>query len=48
MHEARELGIHYFGAGHHATERGGVMALGAHIAEQHSVDFEFVDIKNPV
>jgi dinuclear metal center YbgI/SA1388 family protein len=48
VHEARELGIHYFSAGHHATERGGVKALGAHIAEQFKVDFEFVDIENPV
>lgn len=48
VHEARELGIHYFSAGHHATERGGVMALGAFIAEHYSVDFEFIDIENPV
>ena len=48
VHEARELGIHYFSAGHHATERGGVKALGAHLAEQFKVDFEFVDIENPV
>lgn len=48
VHEARELGIHYFSAGHHATERGGVMALGAYLSEQFAVDFEFVDIENPV
>ena len=48
VHEARELGIHYFSAGHHATERGGVMALGAYLAKQFQVDFEFVDIENPV
>jgi len=48
VHEARELGIHYYSAGHHATERGGVMALGAYIAEHYPVDFEFIDIENPV
>ncbi len=48
VHEARELRIHYYSAGHHATERGGVKALGAHLAEQFKVDFEFVDIENPV
>ncbi len=48
VHEARELGIHYYSAGHHATERGGVMALGAFIAEHYPVDFEFMDIENPV
>jgi dinuclear metal center YbgI/SA1388 family protein len=48
VHEARELGIHYYSAGHHATERGGVMALGAYIAGHYPVDFEFVDIENPV
>jgi dinuclear metal center YbgI/SA1388 family protein len=48
VHEARELGLHYYSAGHHATERGGVMALGAYIAGHFSVDFEFIDIENPV
>ena len=48
VHEARELGIHFYSAGHHATERGGVMALGTYIAEHFPVDFEFVDIENPV
>ncbi len=48
VHEARELGVHYFSAGHHATEKGGVMALGAYLAEHFAVDFEFVDIENPV
>ncbi|MCX7168897.1 MAG: Nif3-like dinuclear metal center protein, partial [Proteobacteria bacterium] len=35
-------------AGHHATERYGVMALGVHLAEQFGIDCEFVDIDNPV
>jgi dinuclear metal center YbgI/SA1388 family protein len=47
-HLARELGIHYFGAGHHATERGGPRALGAHLAEKFSLEHRFIDIDNPV
>ncbi len=48
VHAARELGIHYFAAGHHATERLGVQALGRHLAEKFSLDYRFVDISNPV
>jgi dinuclear metal center YbgI/SA1388 family protein len=45
---ARELGIHYYSAGHHATERYGVKALGEWLAENHGFDVEFIDIDNPV
>ncbi|OEF24026.1 Nif3-like dinuclear metal center hexameric protein [Vibrio rumoiensis] len=45
---ARELGIHYFAAGHHATERYGVKALGGWLAKEHGLDVEFIDIDNPV
>jgi dinuclear metal center YbgI/SA1388 family protein len=48
VHVARETGIHYFAAGHHATERYGVQALGAHLAEHFEIAHEFVDIENPV
>jgi dinuclear metal center YbgI/SA1388 family protein len=48
VHVARETGIHYFAAGHHATERYGVQALGAHLAEHFDLMHEFVDIENPV
>ena len=48
VHVARECGIHYFAAGHHATERYGVQALGAFLAEQLGVEHVFVDIDNPV
>lgn len=46
-HSARELGIDYFAAGHHATERDGIRALGEVIAEQLGVQVMFVDIDNP-
>ncbi|PNQ68944.1 Nif3-like dinuclear metal center hexameric protein [Vibrio sagamiensis] len=45
---ARELDIHYFSAGHHATERYGVKALGEWLAQEHGLEVEFVDIDNPV
>ena len=48
VHAARELGIHYFAAGHHATERYGVQALGHHLAERFSLDYRYVEIENPV
>ena len=47
-HLARELGINYFAAGHHATERYGVAALGEHLATQFGVTHQFIDIDNPV
>ena len=47
-HLARELGITYFAAGHHATERYGVQALGMHLAVQFDIAHQFIDIPNPV
>jgi len=46
-HLARELGIHYLAAGHHATERYGVQALGEWLAGQFDIEHRFVDIDNP-
>ena len=48
IHTAREMGIHFFAAGHHATERYGAKALGELLAAEHGLDTEFVDIDNPV
>jgi dinuclear metal center YbgI/SA1388 family protein len=48
VHVARECGIHYFAAGHHATERYGVRALGQHLAGRFGIDHRFIDIDNPV
>ncbi len=48
VHIARECGIHFFAAGHHATERYGVQALGEHLAQRFGVEHHFVDIDNPV
>jgi dinuclear metal center YbgI/SA1388 family protein len=48
VHTAREEGIHFVAAGHHATERYGVQALGDHLAAQFSLEHRFIDIDNPV
>jgi dinuclear metal center YbgI/SA1388 family protein len=45
---AREHGVHAVCAGHHATERGGVQALGARLAERFGVAHRFVDTGNPI
>jgi len=47
-HLARESGVAYMAAGHHATERYGVKALGDHLASYFSISHEFIDIHNPV
>lgn len=47
IHSSREHGIDFFAAGHHATERYGIKALGEHLTQQFDVDVEFIDIDNP-
>lgn len=47
VHVARENGIHFFAAGHHATERDGVRALGEHLAAEFALEVIFVDVPNP-
>lgn len=48
VHLARETGMAFIAAGHHATERYGVMALGERLRAQFGIDCEFIDIDNPV
>lgn len=48
VHIARESGIAYMAAGHHATERYGVQALGNHLASCFGLEHHFIDIENPV
>ncbi len=45
---ARELGVHLIAAGHHATERFGVQALAAHLADRFGLEWDYVEIDNPV
>jgi putative NIF3 family GTP cyclohydrolase 1 type 2 len=47
VHLARETGVGFIAAGHHATERYGVQALGQAVAERFGIKVEFVDIDNP-
>jgi dinuclear metal center YbgI/SA1388 family protein len=48
VHLARETGVAYIAAGHHATERYGVQALGADLAQRFGIRHQFIDIDNPV
>lgn len=48
VHSARENGVHYIAAGHHATERYGVKALGEHLVAQFKLEHVFLDLDNPV
>lgn len=48
IHSSREFGIHFIAAGHHATERYGVKAVGEHLASEFDLDVQFIDIHNPV
>lgn len=48
VHIARESGIHFFSAGHHATERYGIQAIGSYLAAKFGLDHQFIDIDNPV
>jgi dinuclear metal center YbgI/SA1388 family protein len=46
--DARELGVHFVAAGHDATERLGIQALAARLAERFGLAWEFLDVPNPV
>ena len=47
IHIAREMNIHFFAAGHHATERYGIRALGDKLSAELKLDVTFIDIDNP-
>ena len=46
-HLSRETGVAFLACGHHATERYGAPALGAHLAERFGLQHRFIDIDNP-
>ena len=48
VHLARESGVAFIAAGHHATERYGIEALGEHLAARFGLEHRFIDIDNPV
>ena len=47
VHLARESGVAYLACGHHATERYGAPAVGAHVAAQFGLQHVFIDIDSP-
>jgi dinuclear metal center YbgI/SA1388 family protein len=48
LYTAQELGIHFVAAGHYATERIGIQALAGRLAEEFDLEWEFIDLPNPV
>ncbi|RZF51652.1 Nif3-like dinuclear metal center hexameric protein [Acinetobacter halotolerans] len=48
FYEAKELGVHYFACGHHATERYGVQRLAKAIAHQFDIETEYFELNNPI
>lgn len=47
-HEAKETGVHFIAAGHHATERYGIQALGGWLATELPLETIYIDIDNPI
>jgi dinuclear metal center YbgI/SA1388 family protein len=47
-HAAKEAGIHFVAGGHYATETLGVRALSAKLAAEFGLQWEFIDLPNPV
>lgn len=48
FHLAQESGVVFIAAGHHATERLGIQALGRHLASQFGLEHRFFDQANPI
>jgi putative NIF3 family GTP cyclohydrolase 1 type 2 len=48
VHLSRESGVAFIAAGHHATERFGVQALGEHLQRECGLAHRFIDLPNPV
>ncbi len=46
-HYARESGVAFFACGHHASERFGAPALGAHLAQHFGLEHQFIEVDNP-
>lgn len=45
---SQEYGVHFVSAGHYATERYGILALGKHLRKEFQIDCEFIEIANPI
>lgn len=47
-YEAKELGVHYYACGHHATERYGIQRLAKAISEQFNIEYSYFELNNPI
>lgn len=47
-YEAKELDVHYYACGHHATERYGVQRLAKAISEQFNIEYSYFELNNPI
>lgn len=48
FYEARELDVHYYTCGHHATEKYGVQRLAKAISEQFNIEYSYFELNNPI
>ena len=48
FYEAKELNVHYYACGHHATERYGVQRLGKAISDQFNIEYSYFELNNPI
>ena len=48
FYEAKELDVHYFACGHHATERYGVQRLAKAISEQFNIEYSYFELNNTI
>ncbi|QJC31461.1 Nif3-like dinuclear metal center hexameric protein [Enterobacteriaceae endosymbiont of Macroplea mutica] len=48
LHTAKEYGVHFISAGHHATEKGGIIMLGEWLQKKYKLNINFIDINNPI
>ncbi|WP_104488823.1 Nif3-like dinuclear metal center hexameric protein [Acinetobacter indicus] len=48
FYEAKELGVHYYACGHHATERYGVQRLGQALAREFNLEYVYFELNNPI
>ncbi len=47
-HYVKEEKLHFVAAGHHATERFGIQALGKHLQNKFGLDLHYIEVPNPV
>lgn len=47
-HEAREYGLDYFAAGHHATERYGIQRLAEALVQEFKLKYDYIELNNPI